>query len=87
MPTAVQLAIHSILCDVLPDDDDELFPLLKRYIKNAQETSIISARYLHKDRDSRLSKKATSVVVSVNRDDVEKLLSGIFLFSEGRKVE
>ena len=86
-PIAVQLAIHSIPCDVLPDDDDQLFPLLKRSIENAKETSIISARDLNKDRDSRLSKKETSLVVSVNPDDVERLLSGIFLFSERRKVE
>ena len=86
-PTAVQLAIHSIPCDVLPDDDDQLFPLLNRCIENAKEISIISARYLNQDRDSRLSKKATSVVVSVNSHDVERLLSGIFLFSERRKVD
>ena len=54
---------------------------------NAKETMIISARYLNKDRDSRLSKKATSVVVSIDPDDVGKLISGIFLVSDGRKVE
>ena len=86
-PTTVQLAIHSIPCAVHPDDDDQLYPFLKQSIENAKETMIISARYLNKDRDSRLSKKATSVVVSVDPDDVGKLISGIFLFSERRKVE
>ena len=86
-PTAVQLAIYSNPCAVLPDHDDELYPFLKQSIENAKETTIISARYLNKDKDSRLSKNATSVVVSVDPDDVGKLISGIFLFSERRKVE
>ena len=71
-PTAVLLAIHSIPCAVLPDDDDQLYSFLKQSIENAKETPIIPARYLNKDRDSRLSKKATSVVISVDPHQQKK---------------
>ena len=49
--------------------------------------SIKSARYLNTDRDLRLSKQKTSVVVSVDPDHVNKLLPYLFLFSERLKVE
>ena len=45
-PTAVQLAIHSVPMDVLPDDDDQLFPFLKTSILNAKAVGISAARYL-----------------------------------------
>jgi len=43
--------------------------------------------YLKKDRTARLSKQATSVVVSVNPDDVPIHLPALLLFSKGLKVE
>ena len=45
-PTAVQLAIHSVPCDVLPGDDDKQFPFLKCSIENAKEATILSAPVL-----------------------------------------
>ena len=86
-PTAVQLAIHSVPIDVLPDDDDQLFPFLKSSLLNAKAVKISAARYLNKDRAIRISKQATSVILSVDPDDVQKLLPSLFLFSERLKVE
>ena len=51
-PTAVQLAIHSIPIDVLPDGDDQLFTFLKLSILNAKAVKISAARYINKDRAS-----------------------------------
>jgi len=86
-PTAIQLAIHSIPTDVLPEDDEQLFTFIKNSINNAKGVTIGSATYLNKDRAARLSKQATSVVVSVNPDDVPVLLPALFLFSKRLKVE
>ena len=86
-PTAVQLAIHSIPIDVLPDDDDKLFPFLKSSIINAKAAKISAARYLNKDRAIRISKQVTSLAVSVDPDDIQKRLPSLFLFSERLKVE
>ena len=81
------MAIHSILTIVLPDDDEPLVTCIKKSIQNAKEVTIGSARYLNKDRTARLSKQATSVIVSVNPDDVPILLPTLFLFSKRLKVE
>jgi len=86
-PTAIQLAIHSIPNDVLPDDDEQLFTFIKNSIHNAKAVTIGSARYLNKDRTARLSKQATAVVVPINPDDIPILLPTIFLFSKRLKVE
>jgi len=81
------LAIHSIPTDVLPEDDEQLFTFIKNSIHNAKAVTIGSASYLNKDRATRLSKQATSVVVSVNPDDVPVLLPALVLFSKRLKVE
>jgi len=86
-PTTIQLAIQSIPTDVLPEDDDQLFTFIKNSIHNAKGVTIGSARYLNKDRTSRLCKQATSVVVSVKPDDVRILLPTLFLHSKRLKVE
>ena len=56
-------------------------------MQNAKVIPIRSARYLNKDRDLRLSKEKTSLVVSVDPEHVEHLLTRLFLFSERLKVE
>jgi len=86
-PTSVQLAIHSVPTSVLPDEDDQLYPFLKQSIYNAKEVPISAARYLNKNRDSRLSRNATSVVVSVDPKHVSTLQPALFLFSSRLKVE
>jgi len=86
-PTTIQLAVHSIPTDVLPEDDEQLFTFIKNSIHNAKAVTIGAARYLNKDRAARLSKQATSVVVSVNSDDVPILTPALFLFSRRLKVE
>ena len=48
-PTAIQLAVHSVPTDILPDDDDQLIPWVKQSIANAKAIKIKSARYLNKD--------------------------------------
>ena len=86
-PTAIQLAIHSVTTDIVPDDDKELYPWLKQSIQNAKAIPIRSARYLNKDRDLRLFKKKTSLVISVDSEHIEQLLPRLFLFSQRLKVE
>jgi len=48
-PTTIQLAIHSIPIEVLPDDDEQLFPFIKRSIHNLKAVTIGASRYLNKD--------------------------------------
>jgi len=86
-PTTVQLAIHSIPTHILPDDDEQLFDFIKTSIRNAKEVTIRAARYLNQSRAIMLTMQDTSVVVSVNPDDVPVLLPGLFLFSKRLKVE
>jgi len=86
-PTAIQLAIHSIPTHILPGNDEHLFTFIKNSIYNAKEVEIGAARYLNKDRAARRTKQATSVVVSVNLNNVPILLPALFLFSKGLKVE
>jgi len=86
-PTTVQLAIHSIPTHILPDDDEQLFDFIKKSVRNAKEVTISAARYLNQSRAVRLTKQATSVVVSVNPDDVPILCPALFLFSKRLKVE
>jgi len=80
------VAIHSIPTDLLPEDDEQLLTFLKSSIDNGKPVTIGSARYLNKDRDAR-AKQATSVVASVNADDLAALLPVLFLFSKWLKVE
>ena len=87
VPTAIQVALHSISTDLLPDDDNQLYPWLKQSIQNAKAIPIRSARYLNKDRDLGLSKEITSLVISVDPEHVEHLLPRLVLFSERLKVE
>ena len=47
--TAIQLAIHSVPVDVLPDDHDQLFSFLTPSILNTKAVEISVARYLNKD--------------------------------------
>jgi len=86
-PTTIRLAIHSIPTEVLPADDEPLYTFIKNSIHNAKAVTIGSARYLNKDRATRISKQATSVVVPVNPDDIPILLTALFLFSKRLKVE
>jgi len=65
-PTAVQLAIHGLPLRFLPQDEEELFPYIRQAILNYIATLVLSARYLNPDRDSRSTKQATSVVVTID---------------------
>ena len=85
--TTIPLAVHSIPTDVQPEDDEQLFTFIKNSIQNAKSVTIGAARYLNKDRAARLSKQATSVVVSLNPDDVLILTPALFLISRRLKVE
>ena len=86
-PTAVQLAIHALPLRFLPKDAEELFPYLRQAILNHKATPILSARYLDPSRDSRGTKQATSVVVTVNPQHVAALIPGGVFLSQKRKVE
>ena len=88
-PTAVQLAIQALRLRFLPQDEEELelFPYLRQAIHNDKATPILSARYLNLSRDSRGTKQATSVVVTVNPQHVATLTSGVVILFQKRKVE
>jgi len=86
-PTAVQLAIHGLPLRFLPQDEEELFPYIMQAILNDKATPVLSARYLNPDRDSRGTKQATSVVVTLDPEHVSALTSRVFILSQKRKVE
>jgi len=86
-PTAVQLAIHGLPLPFLPQDEEELFPYVRQAILNDKATQILSARYLNPSRDSRVTKQATSVVITVDPHNVSALTSGVVILSQKRKVE
>jgi len=86
-PTSVQLAIHGLPLRFLPQDEEELFPYIRQAILNDKATQILSARYLNPSRDSRETKQATSVVVTVDPHNVSALTSGVVILSQKRKVE
>jgi len=86
-PTSLQLAIHSIPTQILPEDDEQLFTFIKTGILNAKAVEIGVDWYFNPNRATRLTKQATLLVVSVNPDDVPMLLPAIFLFSKRLKVQ
>jgi len=86
-PNETQLLIHSIPLAFLPSEDAQLFPSLHESIRNARGVSILSARYLNPDTESRDQKSATSVVVTVAPPDAFAILPSINLFSRNRRVE
>jgi len=86
-PNETQLLIHSIPLDFLPSDDDELFPSLHESIRNARGVSILSARYLNPDPESREEQRATSVVVTVTPPNACAILPSVNLFPHNRRVE
>ena len=86
-PTAVQLAIHGLPLRFLPQDEEELSPYIRQAILNDKATPVLSARYLNPSRDSRETKQATSVVVTVDPQLVSTLTSGVFIHSQKRKVK
>jgi len=86
-PTAVQLVIHGLPLRFLPHDEEELFPYLRQAVLNDKTTPILSARYLNPSRDSRETKQATSVVVTVDPQHVSTLTTGVVFLSQKRKVE
>jgi len=86
-PTAVQRAIHGLPLRFLPQDEEELFPYIWQAILNDKATQILSARYLNPSQDSRETKQATSVVITVDPHNVSALTSRVVILSQKRKVE
>jgi len=86
-PNEMQLLIHSIPLAFLPSDDAQLFPSLHGSIHNPRGVSIVSARYLNLDQESRGQKSTTSVVVPVAPPDAYAIPPSINLFSRNRRVE
>jgi len=86
-PTALQLAIHGLPLRFLPQDEEELFPYIRQAILNDKATPVLSARYLNPGRDSRATKQATSVVITVDPQNVSALTSGVLILSQQRKVK
>ena len=86
-PTTIQLAVHSVPTDILPEDNEHPFTFIKNSIQNAMAVTIGAARQLNNHRATRLSKQATSGVVSVNPNDFLILTPALFLLSRGLKVE
>jgi len=86
-PTAVQLAIHGLPLRFLPQDEEELFPYIRQAMLNDKATPILSARYLNPSRDSRETKQDTSVIITVDPQNISALTSGVVILSQKRKVE
>ena len=86
-PTAVQLAIHGLPLHFLSQDEEELCRYIRQAILNDKATQVLSARYLNPSRDSRETKQATSVVITVDPHNVSALTSGVVILSQKRKVE
>jgi len=60
---------------------------MRQAILNDKATQILSARYLNPSGDSRATKQATSVVITVDPHNVSALTSGVVILSQKRKVE
>jgi len=86
-PTAVQIAIHGLPLRFHPQDQEELFPYIRQAILNDKVTQVLSARYLNPSRDSRETKQATSLDITVDPHNVSALTSGVIILSQKRKVE
>jgi len=55
-PTSVQLAIHSLLVDYMPLQDEHLFNYLSDSILNSKDVTIFAAHFLNPNRQSRMEK-------------------------------
>jgi len=86
-PTAVQLAIQGLPLCFLAQDEEELFPYIRQAMLNDKVTQTLSARYLNPSRDSRETKQATSVVITVDLQNISALTSAVVILSQKRKVE
>jgi len=84
-PTTMQLAIHYVPVHVLSDKDKDLLVYLKESIYDSKEGTISGARYPNQDGYSRLSQETTSVVVSVDPNDVRTLLPAPFIVSKSSR--
>jgi len=87
VPNESQLAIHSLPLTFLAEDPEELFPCLAESILNVKNISILAARYLNPNAQSREGKTATSVIVSVHPGDFPTMGSSIRPFSHLRTIE
>jgi len=86
-PITILLGTHSIPIDILPYDDEQLFPSIQTSIHNTKPLTIGAAWYLNQAPADRLAKQATLLVVSVNPDHVPILLPVPFLFSKRLKIK
>jgi len=84
--TAMQLAIHGLPLHFVPQDEEELFPYIRQAILNNKATQFLSTRYLNPSRDSRETKQATSVVITVDPQNVSALTAWVVILSQKRKV-
>ena len=86
-PTSVQLAIHSLPINYMPYQDEGLFNYLSDCILTSKDITISAARFLNLNTQSCMVKHAYSVVVNVEPDAVQTMLSSIYLFGNTRTVE
>jgi len=77
--TSVQLEIHSLPVN--------LFSYLSDSILDSKDVTISAARFLNPNRQSRMEKRAYSVVVNVEPDSVQAMLPSIYLYCNTRTVE
>ena len=80
-PTAVELAIHGLPLRFLPQEEEALFQYIRQAILNDKASQILSARNLNPGRDSRATKQANSVVVTVDPQYVSALTLGVVILS------
>jgi len=86
-PTSAQLVIHSLRVDYMPPQDEDLFSYLTDSIHNSKDVTIFAARFLNPNHQSRMEKRAYSVVGNVEPDSVQTMLPSMYLFSNFRIVK
>jgi hypothetical protein len=85
-PNNSEVAIHGIPLFALPTEPKDLDEAMKSAVHFATNVTIASARYLQPDPQVRAQKTATSVVISISKEEALIIGSTIRLFSRVRKV-
>jgi len=78
-PTDSQVVIHRLSLEATFNDEQTMLSVIKESLFVGQQVNITSARLLQKDPEIRLSKKFTSVVVSVSTDQVDKITPSVLI--------
>ena len=73
VPTDVDVLIHGITLAAVPEDPIELNNNIKEYFKDFHRIDVSSAKFLKANPESRIDKRATSIVVRLPEVDTAKV--------------